>query len=671
MDSLKNPLQTVRDLFAKAGQPSAASSAEWGVEAHFRALLANPEIAAKIPSLNHVQPDAIPNRSLVCFRGMVQDMLDPEYYVGAFQRTDGSWQTTKYADVIDEEISTAPDKCAVWDRKPLYCVRVPGESAWCNARAESAVQQSADPAGQASTKRPREDDNDEAQDMSVSMQPDGKAEAGEEATSPDGEPASAKVQRTDSAAASQAATSGTRQVETCEGDCMIYVYDNDDKLRLNDVVDIIGVLSFTPELATLQMDVDHAEHAEPADRDPEDTRRVSFFEEEMAARPPTSLVPRLHAILVNKQTGPASSPALPIKDASQIASRGLELRQHALGLLGRALGGDMLAAEYVLLQLVSRVYNRQEDAVLGVLSLNLTGCPKVGSATTPSTTAATTAASANGSIKENSAAQANGGGGPGAEIAKAAAANAAAEAAAKNSPPAQLSPFGAALKAAIAALTPRCVALALDTNQLNKAPMYPRRDYTLNRMTRAPLQLADGTQLLLDETVLQPGTLTPTGVNNLKAIKALMDHKLVEYEFDYYTLPQPADAPATILSAGNCLFKHSVDVILPLHVTAELGDAAGIEAAAASLDLAPVRAYLGLVRNLDFHISDDVSAKVQAELVACRQKDRKAIGAETFHTWLTMARLLALSHGEATLSEQRWAQMRALEHTRQERLRVA
>lgn len=37
--------------------------------------------------------------------------------------------------------------------------------------------------------------------------------------------------------------------------------------------------------------------------------------------------------------------------------------------------GDALAAEYLLLQLLSRVHSRPEPIALGALSLNLTGCP--------------------------------------------------------------------------------------------------------------------------------------------------------------------------------------------------------------------------------------------------------------------------------------------------------
>jgi len=55
--------------------------------------------------------------------------MDPEYYVGAFRQPGKPWQTTKYSDCTLEAV--APDtQTVVWERRPLYCSRVPGEAAW-------------------------------------------------------------------------------------------------------------------------------------------------------------------------------------------------------------------------------------------------------------------------------------------------------------------------------------------------------------------------------------------------------------------------------------------------------------------------------------------------------------------------------------------------------------
>lgn len=59
----------------------------------------------------------------------------------------------------------------------------------------------------------------------------------------------------------------------------------------------------------------------------------------------------------------------------------------------------------------------------------------------------------------------------------------------------QLSPLGAALAAALEALAPRCRALALSVDALNRRPWWPRRDQNSQRLISGPLQLASNTQV--------------------------------------------------------------------------------------------------------------------------------------------------------------------------------
>ena len=54
--------------------------------------------------------------------------------------------------------------------------------------------------------------------------------------------------------------------------------------------------------------------------------------------------------------------------------------------------------------------------------------------------------------------------------------------------------------------------------QLNKAAWRPAREGRSMRLQRGALQLPAHTQLLLDETQLAAGTLTGTGVDNLKVL---------------------------------------------------------------------------------------------------------------------------------------------------------
>ena len=73
------------------------------------------------------------------------------------------------------------------------------------------------------------------------------------------------------------------------------------------------------------------------------------------SRPGLLQVPRIHAVLVHPcHASLASRQVLPFKSDEQLQLRAGELRLQAIKLLAVALGEDMLAAEYLLLQLVSR-----------------------------------------------------------------------------------------------------------------------------------------------------------------------------------------------------------------------------------------------------------------------------------------------------------------------------
>ena len=101
------------------------------------------------------------------------------------------------------------------------------------------------------------------------------------------------------------------------------------------------------------------------------------------------------------------------------------------------------------------------------------------------------------------------------------------------SPPASssLSAFGSSVAEALSALAPRSVALPLSLGALNSSRLRPGRCPLSGRLAQAPLQLAPGTQVLLDETLLEPGTLTATGRDSVDALRGLLADRAVEYDF--------------------------------------------------------------------------------------------------------------------------------------------
>ncbi|KAL4424256.1 hypothetical protein ABPG75_001557 [Micractinium tetrahymenae] len=630
MEAVRQPLSLVRELYAARGAP--ADGDDFGVKDRFSELLADPAMAAQVPVLTEDTADLLPNQCLVRFRGMVGDMLNPEYYVGELQRADGTWATAKYADQLDEAVPRQDaGSTRIAERRPLLLVPVPAESAWAVApRAEAArasltgiTGSEAAAASAGAGKRQRDAGAREAaapapagpaeEDVSMSMM---VSDATGQTTADDGDSAAARARQAGGpppAAGPQEASSAGAAAPGADlpgGCCMAYVYD-DQEVKLNDVVEVVGVLSRVPELAAAHMR--QQEGGQPSSM---------LLDDILASHLPTSKAPRLHAILlsVERESGAAAGMPLAAADVAQARTR-------TLGFLSQVLGGDNLAAEYLLLQLLGRVHHRTAESAVGTLALNLVAEPN------------SPAAAAAQQLSAQPVQQAQ----------------------------QQLSALGAALAAALAALAPRCLALPLSVGALNARPWWPRRDQNSQRLVSGPLQLAANTQLVLDEAVLAAGTLNEVGLRNLGALHTLVTRQRVGYDFEYFSLDQPADAPVTVLSLGRSLLKDAVGLALPLRPTAPLADAAAVQAAATSADLPPLRAYLAAARSADFAIGPDMEAFLQQELAGARQKNRD-INERTFHTWMNLARLLALSHGEAALTRERWQAMRAMEEARAARL---
>jgi hypothetical protein len=63
----------------------------------------------------------------------VQDVLNPEMFVGAFKDPAGAWQTTQWSDNPPPGFEQGTD-AALMERVPLYITPVPGCTPWAEAR---------------------------------------------------------------------------------------------------------------------------------------------------------------------------------------------------------------------------------------------------------------------------------------------------------------------------------------------------------------------------------------------------------------------------------------------------------------------------------------------------------------------------------------------------------
>eukprot|EP00743_Colponemidia_sp_Colp-15_P007560 GILK01008173.1.p1 GENE.GILK01008173.1~~GILK01008173.1.p1 ORF type:complete len:668 (+),score=75.35 GILK01008173.1:70-2004(+) len=623
---VQNPLAMVNHLFEakvasvnQAAPPSPNSAfgarrapqfaGDWGVKAFVEEALnlQDPEAIKQIPSLN-TRHDLLRPNSLVRFRCMIQDMFDPEYYVGVYEQIseDGGRQlaTCKYQETLDlvpgYEANFNSPLCETFERLPLYCVPIPGETHWAKEASYPPVHLSPTPTQR--SKRPLEDDTDQSSmDTSTSGTSSEDAASSTSKRFADSTTVASASMSPESTTALAANTRNFPLPTDLGTPCIVKMYDLEDQIRLNDIIEVIGVYCVTPSLAATPEANGRSEEA--------------FPEEYMAHNPPTSLVPHLH-VLTHRNLGRAHplvhNGAVSTLFASAQPSFPA-MRTQIVNVLSRVLGGDMLAAEYVLLNMLSRVTIRKEPLVLGKFSLNLANFVSL----------------------------------------------------VDNPDPTALSVSAAALFQLVSLLLPKVAGIPLSLPVLNQTVLTPRKDYTFNRLTTGALQLTAGTWLLLDETKMASGQLQAQGVQNLQAISSVLQKQLLPYDFQYHVTDFLTDLPVLVASHGKSMLP--CDVLLPLAPLYPL-PTEPLDMSALT-NLHPFRVYCGLASSeeLQYDIPEEVSSYLEADFVRARQEDPK-VSQDTFHGWMSLARLAALSFGETVLTVDRWNYTRDLERNRASRV---
>ncbi len=584
--------------------------------------------------------DSIPNDTLVTYVGMVSDMFNPEYYVSEYMDVSGVWQTTRYGDHSmdagcggDGDVGGdgARSGCVEQrfdERHPVLVVPVPGQSEWVGERAREAARASmvkfcgvewadrkALGGGAVGKRRLGGDSMDiDAEGGGVGSGDGDGANPTEGGGSDVAVGATKKTVTFDVPGAKQEGTERGALISSRgipAGSCVVHLY-HADAIKLNDVVQVVGVISRVPELASGAM---HGMEEEEA----------------LASKIPTSVAPRVHAISVRKLDVTGVSIAPSANSEPEVLMGGSATREGIVRFLASMLQGDLLAAEYVLMQLVSRVHRRPQGAVglvgghgqdmqaqLGMAALNITGVSG-------------SEGKSEGSCVGNSS-------------------------------------FAIQLGKALSLLMPSVVSLPLEIESLNRQPWYPTK---VNDSTNhgAVLQLAAGTVLVLDETAMSAGQLNETGLKNLGAIQTMMQSQKLPYDFQFYQLEQPTDQPIIIASMGRTMLKGAGEIQVALAAARKIAQDGGRQGDVRyDGNIEEARRFLVKARSMAFSIPQELEKQIENDLTEARKKDAVNVTAETFHSWLNLARLLCLSHGETSLSLDRWRQVLSMEAERISRL---
>ncbi|XP_011874176.1 PREDICTED: mini-chromosome maintenance complex-binding protein isoform X2 [Vollenhovia emeryi] len=295
-------------------------------------ILEGSDVLTEIPLLNDTRLHDIRDKQLVRFRGMIQDMYNPEYYFKKYEP--------------HEEIALYSNKNENSERQTYIVISVPGLNDW--AKEKSTNTRPPDAAACSSSVGKRSLDNDsEEMDCSEPVTKKEKVSADNNDVDMSDAHCSTKVENVlseDHILNFPIPIDGGKA-------CIIKVYDG-TILKLNQVIDVIGFISLDPALSTIHGSDDEMNEAEIHTHNP-----------------PASLVPRLHAVKIIEFTIPK------IVNAPEIMSKAQLIRSDLHIVLSQLLFGDNLAADYLICHLLSTIYMRRDYFCLGTFPLNITNFP--------------------------------------------------------------------------------------------------------------------------------------------------------------------------------------------------------------------------------------------------------------------------------------------------------
>jgi len=598
MDTNSKPLHIISTMFDTRGH-----SPDWEkrIVDHFSKEFDLPANSCNIPSLNLVPNHSLSDGQLVRFRCMVQDMFDPEFYMAQYQvknLKDGSVRTLcgRYRDVVScgfgEEL--VPDGyCETGDRLALYCVSPPGEAAWVvdHHRKASGCVPGTSGTRNNNLKRSLEG---ESGDMEI----ESAVVNGEMATEASVISEPSKKQKSEADASNGNSNLVSNENKQKPGlnlplpssfgrACVVKLYDvKDGDIKLNDLIEVFGIVSLDPTMAVT--DEDHEEMSNSP------------------AVPPPSLVPRVHVLKFHHLAH--NNPMIPASPPLPTPAQGA--RQELVEILTTCLLGDKLAAEYLLLHLISKVYLRKDVLVLGKLSINLHNMT---------------------SHEE----------------------------------------WPRRLATILSLLATNSHYLPMSRDTLDTASFIPKKDFEANRLVSGCLQLSSSTHLWLDETVMTDGQLTAPGLKNLTALGNLITWQKLEYDFKFQAMEYDTDIPCLVMSEGRSMLPSDLQIMIkPSQVPARpdlISKTFGEVGAMLSAELLDrSRQYITICRMQEYNLTEDVMKAVQEDFVNMRQA-QQGMTVEDFHALLVIGRLVSLSNGRNYLDPVDWEEAKKLEKERKER----
>ncbi|KAJ2944134.1 hypothetical protein O0L34_g18103 [Tuta absoluta] len=568
----------------------------------------------QIPLINTNASHNLADGTLARFRGMVQDMHNPEFYFEEFEvfnsatnevkKKSGKYRDT--ADILEHEKINYAHNLKSAQRQTMVVVSLPGLSEWAQ-EVENKQNHLKHLEEQPNTTKRLQDSTKLKRSYDETEEDPDAMEVVDEATNSTKERKTNETENTATHVVSREHLLNFPLPDVPSKSCIVKIYDESDNLKLNDMIEVIGFLSVDPALSGEFITDDDTNQSAFLDSEPPEAGV-----ETITHNPPPSLVPRLHAVCVRKleHCNPLVTEAI---DQEAVLREANLAREHLLKALTELLLGDSLAAEYLICHLVAKVYLRQDTITLGQCTLNLS-----------------------------------------------------------NLPTQKYPNYGQQLYDIIKLFVTKSYYLPLTIENMNTMTLLPKKDYEANRLTSGVLQLSAGTHLVLDETVMSAGRLDHAGVTNVAALGHLINNQRVEYDFKYYKMEFDADVNVLILSEGKSLLPSDYHLPLqPEESSLEIFQAI-VEAATYYLKediMNVIRTYLTSLQMVNYTISDNLQF-VEDDFIAMRNNpEGEQVTADDLHRLLVLARLVSLARGRNELHKDCWDIAKNMEAERLKRIK--
>lgn len=334
---------------------------------------------------------------------------------------------------------------------------------------------------------------------------------------------------------------------------------------------------------------------------------------------PERLVPRIHVQTLRKL--PHINPLLPqVLDFTSLDVNRLKMaRARLTTILSQLLGGDLLATEYLIFSLISRIYERRDVTILGQFSLCLCGFKP------------------------------------------------------------EMRFLVEKLYEMFSKITTHSHYIDLSIANLNNLRFTPEKDVENNKMIAGTLQLPDGLFLMLNETALSEGLLTAQGTSNVNILKQIVQWQKHKYNFKYHSVEIDTDLKILVMAEGKSLLPIPFTVRLE---NTDSESIENMRQACGAVDdfltedlLNMFRYYITSMMNVpDYRIPEAVTTSIKEDFVAWRQEDKKnnktLFSMDDLSHRMTLARYMTISHCKTSLTQDIWKEVCRLEEARLARLKL-